>query len=146
MTITPTNWILSGMTAKVNTPLVEGIHNLRIVDAKFNDEENYYSVTLASLDEDNQQSTVRYYVLKKDGNVNDVAVGTLNKLGYCIYGVEAGIPCPQDIINGVVNAPVKISSYEGKSYVSIYDFNPVSRQTLDMVAQAGFPVIDQFTA
>lgn len=140
----PTNWILSSMNAVVTVPLVEGTHNLRIVDAKFNDEENYYSVTLASLDEENQQSTLRYYILKKDGTRNEPAIGTLNKLGFCIYGQDAGIPYPQDIINGVVRAPVKYSTYEGKSYVSIYDYSPVNRQTLDMVAQAGFPVIDQY--
>lgn len=141
----PTNWILSSMNAVVTSPLSEGVHNLRIVDAKFNEDENYYAVTLSSLDKENEQSTLRYYILKKDGNRNEPAIGTLNKLGFCIYGQDAGIPYPQDIINGVVKATVRYSEYEGKSYVAIYSFEPVNRQTLDMVVQAGFPVIDQYT-
>lgn len=141
--IKPTNWILSTMQAKEMVPLCEGIHNLQIIEATFNEEENWYGITVKSLDEEDEQSRLRYYVVKKDGTRNEQAIGTLNKIGYCIYGVEAGVPFPQDIINGIVKGHVKHTIYEGKEYVNIFQYEPVDKQTLEIAAEAGLTVLDQ---
>lgn len=142
--ITPTPWILSTMVAKVTAPLCEGNHTLQITEASFNENENYYSVTMKSLDEEDEQSTLRYYVLKKDGTRNEQAIGTLNKLGYCIYGVEAGVPNPADIVNGIVRGFAKHTVYEGKEYVNIYEYTPVDKQTLNIVRESGIVTLDQY--
>lgn len=142
--ITPTPWILSGMVAKTTVPLCEGNHTLQITEASFKDDENYYTVTLKSLDEEDEQSTLRYYILKKDGTRNEQAIGTLNKLGYCIYGVEAGIPNPEDIVNGIVRGFAKHTVYEGKEYVNIYEYNPVDKKTLEIAKESGIPTLDQY--
>lgn len=145
--ITPTPWLLSSMVAKTTVPLCEGNHTLQIVDAAFKDDENYYSVTLKSLDEEDEQSTIRYYIVKKDGTRNEQAIGTLNKLGYCIFGLpedKVGIPKPEDIKNGIVRGFVKHANYEGKEYVNIYEYNPVDRKTLEIAKESGIPTLDQY--
>lgn len=142
--ITPTPWILSSMVAKTTVPLCEGNHTLQITEASFKDDENYYTVTLKSLDEEDEQSTLRYYILKKDGTRNEQAIGTLNKLGYCIYGVEAGIPNPEDIVNGIVRGFAKHNVYEGKEFVNIYEYNPVDKKTLEIAKESGIPTLDQY--
>ena len=142
--ITPTPWLLSSMVAKTTAPLCEGNHTLQIAEASFKDDENYYSVTLKSLDNEDEQSTLRYYIIKKDGTRNEQAIGTLNKLGYCIYGVEAGIPNPSDIVNGIVRGFAKHTVYEGKEYVNIYEYNPVDRKTLEIAKESGIPTLDQY--
>ena len=143
--ITPTPWLLSTMHANVTSPLCEGRHTLQIVDAFFKEDENYYSVTLKSLDEENEQSTLRYYIIKKDGTRNEQAIGTLEKLGYCIYGVEAGPPNPDDIKNGIVKGFVKHAVYEGKEYVNIYEYDPVDKKTLEIAKESGIPTLDQYS-
>lgn len=142
--IQPTNWILSTMQAKETVPLSEGIHTLQIVEAVYNEEENWYGLTVKSLDEEGEQSRLRYYILKKDGTRNEQAIGTLNKVGYCIYGVDAGIPFPQDILNGIVRGHVKHTVYEGKEYVNIYEYAPVDISTLNIAKGAGLTVLDQY--
>lgn len=141
----PTNWMLSTMNAEPVKPLSEGIHTVQITAAVFHDDENYYSVSLKSLDCDHEQSTLRYYILKKDGSRNEPAIGTLNKLGFCIYGQYAGIPYPDDIVNGIVEASVSLQSYEGKTYVNVYEYHPVSASDLDIAKQSGLTTIDQYT-
>ena len=133
------------MHANVTSPLSEGKHTLQIVDATFKEDENYYSVTLKSLDEEGEQSTLRYYILRKDGTKNDQAIGTLEKLGYCIYGVEAGPPNPDDIKNGIVKGLVKHTVYEGKEYVNIFEYTPVDKQTFEIAKMSDIPVLDQYT-
>ena len=142
--ITPTPWILSSMVAKTTVPLCEGNHTLQITEASFKDDENYYTVTLKSLDEEDEQSTLRYYIIKKDGTRNEQAIGTLNKLGYCIYGVEAGIPNPEDIVNGIVRGFAKHNVYEGKEFVNIYEYTPVDKKTLEIAKESGITVLDQY--
>lgn len=142
--ITPTPWILSDMVAKTTVPLCEGNHTLQITEASFKDDENYYTVTMKSLDEEDEQSTLRYYIIKKDGTRNEQAIGTLNKLGYCIYGVEAGIPNPEDIVNGIVRGFAKHTVYEGKEYVNIYEYTPVDKKTLEIAKESGITVLDQY--
>lgn len=145
--ITPTPWILSGMVAKAAVPLCEGNHTLQITEASFKDDENYYSLTLKSLDEEDEQSTLRYYIIKKDGTRNEQAIGTLNKLGHCIFGLpedQVGIPNPEDIVNGIVRGFVKHTVYEGKEYVNIYEYNPVDKKTLEIAKESGIPTLDQY--
>lgn len=145
--ITPTPWILSGMVAKATVPLCEGNHTLQITEASFKDDENYYSLTLKSLDEEDEQSTLRYYIIKKDGTRNEQAIGTLNKLGHCIFGLpedQVGIPNPEDIVNGIVRGFVKHTVYEGKEYVNIYEYNPVDKKTLEIAKESGIPTLDQY--
>lgn len=145
--ITPTPWILSGMVAKATVPLCEGNHTLQITEASFKDDENYYSLTLKSLDEEDEQSTLRYYIIKKDGTRNEQAIGTLNKLGHCIFGLpedQVGIPNPEDIVNGIVRGFVKHTVYEGKEYVNIYEYNPVDKKTLEIAKESGIIVLDQY--
>lgn len=142
--IQPTNWILSSMQAKEMVPLSEGIHNLQIIEAVFNEEENWYGLTLKSLDEEGEQSRLRYYIVKKDGTRNEQAIGTLNKVGHCLYGVDAGIPFPDDIVNGILKGHVKHTVYEGKEYVNIYTYEPVDIQTLEIAKESGLTVLDQY--
>lgn len=142
--IQPTNWILSSMQAKEMVPLSEGIHNLQITEAVFNEEENWYGLTLKSLDEEGEQSRLRYYIVKKDGTRNEQAIGTLNKVGHCLYGVDAGIPFPDDIVNGILKGHVKHTVYEGKEYVNIYTYEPVDIQTLEIAKESGLTVLDQY--
>lgn len=145
--ITPTPWILSGMVAKATVPLCEGNHTLQITEASFKEDENYYSLTLKSLDEEDEQSTLRYYIIKKDGTRNEQAIGTLNKLGHCIFGLpedQVGIPNPEDIVNGIVRGFVKHTVYEGKEYVNIYEYNPVDKKTLEIAKESGIIVLDQY--
>lgn len=142
--ITPTPWLLSNMVAKTIVPLCEGNHTLQITEASFKEDEDYYTITVKSLDEEDEQSTLRYYIIKKDGTRNEQAIGTLNKLGYCIYGVEAGIPNPVDIVNGIVRGFAKHTVYEGKEYVNIYEYNPVDKKTLEIAKESGIPTLDQY--
>lgn len=145
--ITPTPWILSGMVAKATVPLCEGNHTLQITEASFKEDENYYSLTLKSLDEEDEQSTLRYYIIKKDGTRNEQAIGTLNKLGHCIFGLpedQVGIPNPEDIVNGIVRGFAKHTVYEGKEYVNIYEYNPVDKKTLEIAKESGIPTLDQY--
>lgn len=145
--ITPTPWILSSMVAKATVPLCEGNHTLQITEASFKDDENYYSLTLKSLDEEDEQSTLRYYIIKKDGTRNEQAIGTLNKLGHCIFGLpedQVGIPNPEDIVNGIVRGFVKHNVYEGKEFVNIYEYTPVDKKTLEIAKESGITVLDQY--
>lgn len=132
------------MQAKEMVPLSEGIHNLQITEAVFNEEENWYGLTLKSLDEEGEQSRLRYYIVKKDGTRNEQAIGTLNKVGHCLYGVDAGIPFPDDIVNGILKGHVKHTVYEGKEYVNIYTYEPVDIQTLEIAKESGLTVLDQY--
>lgn len=145
--IQPTKWQFSEMVAKTDTPLSAGWHVLRIESAKMVSEEtsDYYSVTLRDIESPEQCTVFRYYLLKKDGTRNESAIGTLNKLGYCIYGVVAGIPNPVDIVNGIVKGDVKLTPNEEKGTVfrSIYDFQPIDALTLRIASEVG-TTIDQY--
>lgn len=144
--ITPTNWQFSELKAKIDTPLSAGWHTLKIESAKLIQEDpEYYSVTLRDLENPEECTTFRYYLLKKDGTRNESAIGTLNRLGHCIYGVDAGVPYPDDIVNGIVKAEVKLRPSDDGSttYRSIYDFFPVDALTLKVASEVG-QTIDQY--
>lgn len=145
MTIVPTKWEFSEMTAKEKTPLTEGAHTLRITGAGMDTDNNYYWLSLQDINDESQESTVRYYLIGKDGQRNERSVGTLNSLSYVIYGIKEGLPFPDDIINGIVNAEVKLTVAEnGKTYVNIYHYDPIDALTLEMAKSVG-TTIDQHT-
>lgn len=141
--IKPTIWEFSEMKARETTPLGEGIQTLRITGARMDADRGCYTLSLQSVDDDSKESTLYYYLIKKDGTRNEKAVGTLNSLSRAIYGCDAGLPFPDDIVNGLVSADVRISEYEGRTYHNVYHFDPVDRTTLDSAAVLG-PVIDQY--
>lgn len=139
----PTAWELSEMIAKETSSLQPGEQVLRITAAKADLDGGVYTLTLQSVDDDSKESTMYYYLVKKDGTRNERAVGTLNSLSRAVYGCDAGVPFPDDMVNAIVSAEVKSNEYEGKRYLNVYRFDPVDRTTLEAAALLG-PVADQY--
>lgn len=138
--ITP--WGLSNEVEEITIPIEAGEHDLYITSASYDDSEPSnptYMIGLKSL-QTNAEFTQTYWLNATDKvtgviTKNKQARGTLITLGRALFGVEVGIPHPDDIVNGVVHAEVKMSkpNDKGKSYARIYEYEPVP-QDIAMIA------------
>ena len=138
--ITP--WGLSNEVEEITVPIEAGEHDLYITSASYDDSEPanpVYKIGLKSL-QTNAEFTQAYWLNSTDKDTgaitkNKQARGTLITLGKALFGVEVGIPHPNDIIDGVVHAEVKMSkpNDKGKSYARIYQYEPVP-QEIAMIA------------
>lgn len=142
MTFKITSWELSNEVEEVTIPIEAGEHDLYITSASYDNSEPsnpIYRIGLKSL-QTNAEFTQAYWmnaVDKSTGAItkNKQARGTLISLGKALFGVEVGIPFPEDIVDGVVHAEVKMSKPNdaGKTYARIYQYEPVP-QDIAMVA------------
>lgn len=138
--ITP--WGLSNEVEEVTVPIEAGEHDLYITSASYDESEPsnpIYKIGFKSL-QTNAEFTQAYWLNATDKDTgaiikNKQARGTLITLGRALFGVEVGIPHPNDIVDGVVHAEVKMSkpNDKGKSYARIYEYEPVP-QDIAMIA------------
>ena len=133
--ITP--WGLSNEVEEITVPIEAGEHDLYITSASYDESEPsnpIYKIGLKSL-QTNAEFSQAYWLNTTDKDTgaiikNKQARGTLITLGKALFGVEVGIPHPNDIIDGVVHAEVKMSkpNDKGKSYARIYQYEPVPQE------------------
>lgn len=129
-----TEWDFSNAVAPEYTPLSEGTHICHIEKASC-DENKVISITLRDV-ENGECSVFKYYMLKKNFDVNEMTLRIMNGLKGALRGTNKGVLHPDDLVNGVVVAKVEPNTYEGKTMMKCNSFNPVSRSTLKAVATA----------
>lgn len=135
-----TEWDFSRTTAPENVPLSVGEHICHIDKATYDAEKNIYAITLRDVN-NNEVSTISYYMLKKDFTLNEMSIRILNGLKGALRGTNDGILWVDDIVNGVVTVKAEKSTYNDKTYINVKSYNPVSASTLEIVG-ASFPVQD----
>lgn len=130
-------------------PLSVGAHHLHIDKAMYNPDTKVFYITFRSLDND-ESSEFRYYMMKKDGSKNNMAIHTMNSLKAALTGKGDGCLLPNQIENGVVIAEVKLGKPftndkgETVQYTQILDFEPVTVDYFDMVAMSENVIPDQY--
>lgn len=146
-----TNWELSNVEPKTEIPLSEGDHTLFIESASFNPDEQIYYIRFASLTNEEECSTLKFFLRTQDNTAyNNAVVGTLNTLTKAIGGPEMkGILAPCDIEHMLVKATVKLSKpkeYNGevKQFPVIYEFKPVTRAEYEFAKEDGYEVRIQY--
>lgn len=133
-------WDFSNAVAPENEPLTVGEHVCHIEKASFDENDKVYVITLRDV-ENGQCSTFKYYMLKKNFEVNEMSLRVMNGLKKALRGTNQGVLHPDDIINGTVIVKVEENTYNGKTNLKCNSYNAVSRATLDAVASA-FPIQD----
>lgn len=145
------NWELSDVVPKTEMPLSEGEHILFVEGASYNPDENIYNIRFKSLTNDEEVSTLKFYLRTQDNTAyNNAVVGTLNSFTHAVAGEETkGILAPGDVEHMLVKADVKLSKpkeYNGemRQYPVIYDFKPVTRAEYEIAKDSGYEVKVQY--
>lgn len=144
MVFQTTEWKYSKEVDATQIPVVEGTQFLQIIDARYSDETDEYSITVKSLTND-AEFNLRYWLTSRDENgailPNSKARGTLISLGTALAGQPIGIPNPVNIKGGVVQANVTMGkpNAKGNQYPRVYSFQAVPE---DIVL--AFSTIDQY--
>lgn len=135
-------WEFADAVAEENVkrdPLSIGVHHLHIDKAMYVPDTGIFSLTLRSLDKD-ECSEMRFYMFKKDGTKNNMAIHTMNTLKRALTGTADGCLAPNRVENGIVLAEVKMGkpyvngSGETVAYPQILDFEPVTADFFTMAA------------
>lgn len=127
-----------------------GEHNVHIYDATFDAVNSKYTLYLEDVDT-GEIGRFGYHIKDKNGSLNQPVVNCLIGLGKALFGEVVGVPLFSDVINGVVHVKVvQGKNYindkgETKTFLNIYEFKPVSQDTLDQVKQSGLQTIEQYT-
>lgn len=144
-------WELSNLVPKEDIPLSEGEHTLYIESASFNPDEQIYSIRFVSLTNENEVSTLKYYLKTQDNTAySNTTVGTLNSLTRAVAGPDkSGILSPTTLIQCLVKADVKMSKpkeYNGvtRQFPGIYEFKPVSATEYEIAKSYGYELKDQY--
>ncbi len=141
-------WALSGMTVSTVPPQVEaGLQYLKVLDASYDENNARYRIKFQSLANDAEFSLMFFFADSHDDSIppkltNRRQMGTVASLGEALAGCNIGIPNPADIIGGVVMAEVSFrdSTSTGKTYTTIYKFEPVPKEVA-----GSFADIDQYS-
>lgn len=149
--ITSTEWEFANEIAENTNPkkLSVGIHHLHIDDGSYNPDTKVMSIKLRSLDNPGEVEEFKYYLNKKDGTKNGMAIGILNTLKGALSGDSKGILLPCDFINGIVMAEVNLGKpYEasnGQTYQNneIKKFEPIDVMYYAMASEVE-EVIEQY--
>ena len=130
MAFKTTEWEYSNEVDCTQIDPEQGPQYLQIMDARFDEVKNTYTLTLQSF-KNNALFTVTYWLTTEDEGgatlPNSKSRGTLISLGKALAGEPIGIPFPDDVKGGVVGANVTMSkpNAKGISYPRIYSFDPV---------------------
>lgn len=129
-----TPWKYDDEVEEAVIPIEAGEHDLYIMSASIDESvpaNPVYRLGFKSL-QTNAEFTIAYWLNSEDkatGAIvkNKQARGTLISLKKALFGVDVGMPNPEDIVGGVVHAEVKMSKPNdaGKTYVRIYQYEPV---------------------
>lgn len=138
-----TNWKLSDIPDDQIEGMVqpakftEGEHVVKILDAKYYDEEtakkptevDTYEITIEDV-ESGAKQTLKYWLKNKERTMySEQTIGTLNSLGKAVLGPGfiKRIPAPIDLVGAVAVAEIKLSKgNDGKMYVRCYHFQPTT--------------------
>lgn len=143
MVFEPKQWKYSNEVEKESIPVEAGIRHLLITDARLTDDETYI-VEFEDL-ENEAVFSLRYWLnsIDDNGNIKPSAKdrGTLISLGKALAGRSIGIPYPDDIIGGVVEAEIflKPNKAGDRFFPRAYKFNPVNSDL------ACLGTLDQYT-
>lgn len=129
-----TKWELSDEEEEYQIPIEAGEHDLYIVAASYDESEPsnpIYRLTFRSINTD-AVFNMNYWLNTTDKNTGEIiknkqARGTMVSLGKALFGTSVGVPHPNDVVDGVVHAEIKMSKPgpDGKTYARIYSFEPV---------------------
>lgn len=141
-------WELSNIDVSGEFKLPEeGLQYLQILDASYDSNNARYKLRFRSLTNDAEFSMTFFFADPNDDSIppkltNRKQMGTVASLGTALAGENIGIPNPVDIVGGVVMAEVSLrEAKNGKSYPSIFKFEPVTR---DIVDSFGSESIEQY--
>lgn len=125
---TPTNWELSNRVAQTKTirPLSEGEHVLRVVDSQYDYDTQRYKLKLRSFTNEGEESTLTFFLAKKDGSQNDRAVATLNAIAFAMSGNRETILSPEDMLNRFFCAPVVLGAERMNNYGEMVRYPEIS--------------------
>lgn len=132
-------WAYSECIDPTSIPVEAGVRTLFIRDVFFDEDSSKYRVDLEDMG-NNAVFNVSYWLLTKDGDLNERSVGTLGSLKRALFGPQAvGIPNPITIKGGIVSAEVVIpeANSAGKVYPRIYHFDAVEKDLAELSALKG---------
>lgn len=141
MAFKTTQWEFSNEIDEASVPPEEGVRNLFIRDASFDDASGVYTLEITDLG-NNGEFRLKHYLYARDdfnnvipGQLKSSTRGTLITLGKALAGpmAEIGIPAPCDIIGGVVRAQIQVkTSKMGRPYPVTYAYMPVEKDLAEL--------------
>ena len=128
-----TNWEYSDddCTVEETKYMTPGVKYLLIENATYNPDNAEYRLKVCNSEDSAEKATLIYWLNGMDSNGNIIKNtqnrGTLHTLGTALFGLDVGIPSPNDVVGGIVKAEVSLSkpNEKGVQYPRVYKFEPV---------------------